>query len=528
MSPKRRRIVSDDESCANQHHSNCNITRRSCYFDTSSLCSLYDVPDGPLLSILSFCTKLESNWDQAKFALCTLSFLSKAMRERILALVQNSLPVDIDKSLLEPPPSSTSTSSFLSSSKSSSSSSISHASNCHCHDDMHTACKFHMKLKSLCLMFDDQVYKSIFIHILNSCNVSCLQTLSFHVHPTNCDLDLLNICDEMGVPLDRIHRAVLLSNWAFQEHVACILQQKQCPVKNLRLRFKIEETLHGHMFQSLSTSLEELHLEGWCSLPNPDSYLIARSLSCLANEFEHLTKLKHVDVLWPRLRRDVLISLKSYSLESLCLKGGLKIDNLDCPHLKKLTLILNTSMMDVGILHQCRKMLMDLTLVISNSSSIEYQLFSDDDDGLSAIIENLPVLKRFSLVTNAGHALNIKSSSLEEINLYDAPNLSFKSCICPKLQKICCRYQQQGLHRDQVGSGGGSGSDGNSSLRGAPFDGPLVAMDADTTGYLWELLELQKNTSGSSTGNLSFTIGNSQFVGMEVPKSCAVELLASG
>jgi hypothetical protein len=321
----------------------------------------------------------------------------------------------------------------------------------------------------------------------------------------------------MNVPFDRTHRAILLSNWAFQEHVAHVLDQKACHVRKLHLRFKIEETLCGDLFHAgcLSRSLEELSLEGWCSLPNPDSYLVARSLSCLVGgkEFENLSKLKHVDLFWPRLRRDVLSELKSMSLESLCLKGGLTIDKVDCPRLKKMTLILTSTnmMMDLRILNQCRDTLLDLTLIISNDCAIEY-LFVEY---LPDVIENLPVLKRLSLVTNASsHELHIRSSCLEEIHLYDAPNLYFKTCVCPKLQKIICRYQ--GLERDNHVGGP------TDSPPRVPFEVPLVSLDTADHSEL----TLLENTS-SSFGTFSFSIGNSQFVGTEVPKSCVVELLAA-
>lgn len=486
--PKRRRIISDDECwCDLDDGYYDHQSSSSSHYNSKSvnhpITSLYDIPDGPILLILSFCSssKLENNWDKVRFALKTLSRLSKSMRERILCLVR-SIPVDVKKSLLLEPY----TMSSIDHGSSSSSSS--------CYHDIRTICKYHMKIKSLSFMFNDQIYKSIFLHILNSCNLSCLQSLSLHVHPTSCNLDLLDTCDEIGVPLDRTHRAVLLSNWAFQETAARALEHKKAchGVKKMHLRFKIEEPLCGDLFRSLSKSLETLNLEGWCSLPNQDSYFVARSLSCLGCELEHLSKLKHVDFVWPRLRRDVLYRLKSSSLESLSLKGGLKIESLDCPCLKKMTLVFNTHMMDLRILKQCGGTLLDLTLIISNDS-IEYQKLFDD---LGNIVQHLSVLKRFSLVTGAPHELNIQSTCLEEINLCNAPRLLFKSCVCPKLQKISL----------------------NKDFPRAPFDVPWVPLNAADC-------RRELTTLPSAVGNLSFMIGECRFVGTQVPKSCVVEFI---
>jgi hypothetical protein len=411
MNPKRRRVVSSDDdfnelSFASELNTNLKLAGDSVcpnYPKFSKQQRLADIPDGPFLLILSFYYDTEDSLQAIKLAFQIFGFMSKTMREKVISLAQ-AAPVKLSKSFLVSP------------------------MDC---KDVEMVCKLRLKLDSLLFEFDDQVYKSVFTHVLNSCNIQAMHNISFNIHPTKCDLSLLQVSDQIGIPCDRNHRAILLSNMAFQEHVARILKQKQCTPRRLEIRFKIEESLYRPLLSNLSTNLEELKLEGWCSLPNPETYSTARSLSCLEEDLGYFPKLKIVSFCWPRMRRDMLIELKSSSIVSLSVSGGLNIQNLRCSSLKTLILVLNTGSVDLRIVRQCRSSLRDLTLQI-DSPSANASLY----DNISSLIEKLPSLKKFTLITRCSQDLVIRSSSLEELDLICAENMTLKQCICSDLKVV--------------------------------------------------------------------------------------------
>jgi len=138
-----------------------------------------------------------------------------------------------------------------------------------------------------------------------------------------------------------------------------------------------------------------------------------------------------VSFCWPRMRRDMLIELKSSSIVSLSVSGGLNIQNLRCSSLKTLILVLNTGSVDLRIVRQCRSSLRDLTLQI-DSPSANASLY----DNISSLIEKLPSLKKFTLITRCSQDLVIRSSSLEELDLICAENMTLKQCICSDLKVV--------------------------------------------------------------------------------------------
>lgn len=413
MSLKRRRVVSSDEDYNDLNvpfdldaklmqtdlHMKSSVTPK--YPACRKQTSIADIPDDPFLVILSYCSDSEDGLQRIKFAFRMWGYVSKIMREKVLSVAQ-ATPVNLSKS-------------FLISSK-----------GCL---DVEMACKLRIKLHSLCFKFVDQVYKSIFTHVLDSCEIEAISNISFPTHPTKCDLNLLKTSDEIGVPCDRNHRAILMSNMAFQEHIARIFEQKHCAPQRLEIRFKIEEKLHGPLLTNLSRNLEELKLEGWCSLPGQDTYLTARSLSCLEKVPGQFSKLKTVSFCWPRMRRDMLLKFESSSVETLSISGGLKIQHVNCPSLKTLRLVLNTGLIDFGIARQCRLTLQDLTLTIS-SVSANSSLY----ENITLLIESLSSLKKITLIAKCSQDFVIRSTSVEEIDLRRAENIVL-DCICPNLKK---------------------------------------------------------------------------------------------
>jgi len=414
MSPKRRRVVCSDENYRDLNFPfdlNAKLMQSDLHMESSMTpkyppCrkqkSIADIPDGPFLAILSYCSDSEEGLQRIKFAFRMFGYVSKIMREKVLSVAQ-ATPINLSKS-------------FLISSKGSL--------------DVEMVCKLRIKVHSLCFKFDDQVYKSIFTHVLDSCDIKAIRNISFPTHPTKCDLNLLKTSDQIGVPCNRNHRAILLSNMAFQEHIARIFDQKQCAPQSLEIRFKIEERLHGPLLTNLSRNLEELKLEGWCSLPRQDTYLTAQSLSCLEKVLGHFSKLKTVSFCWPRMRRDTLLEFESTSVETLSISGGLNIQNLKCPSLKTLRIVLNTGLIDFGIARQCRSTLQDVTLTIS-SPSANSSLY----EKITVLVESLSSLKKFTLVTKCSQDVVIRSTSVEEIDLRRAENIVL-DCICPNLKKM--------------------------------------------------------------------------------------------
>lgn len=413
VSPKRRRVVNFSEheipnekgtqepllleeqvatdvlsSISASSHDNCPTT-------------LLEIPDGPFLHMLSFLSGGES-LDIIRNGLEILAPACIAMNQKLTSLA-HSTPVHVNKT-------------FINSSKG-----ISYFKMINRHQ---------MKLQSLCMQFDDQVYKSIFYHTLETCNLDSMKELSVHIHPTKCDVDLLDLSDQVGVPCNKIHRAILLSNMTFQKHMADLLSEKQHEISKFHMRFKVEEKLHNALISNVAQHLKELELEAWCSLPGQDPYSTAKSLICLEKELHHLSKLKSISFSWPRIRSDMLLEFESASLENLSLSGGLKIQILKCPNLKRLNLVMYNNNIDFRIIQQCKASLEELTLKITHCSR-DLSVY----EKLVSIVNSAPKLRKFRLITRNQGVLTITSSSLEELDMTAAKNIVFK-VQCPNLVSL--------------------------------------------------------------------------------------------
>lgn len=281
------------------------------------------------------------------------------------------------------------------------------------------------------MQFDDIVYKSVFFHTLSTCDIENLREVSLHLHPSKCDVALLNVSDDVGVPIDKTHRSILLCNKAFQENVANVLSRRKCNIEKLHMRFKVEEKVHSALLENIAHSLEELQLEGWCSLPGEQPFTSAKSLMCFEKELKSLPKMKSICFSWPRIRRDMLLELESKSVQHIALSGGLKIQRLKCPNLRSLNLTIHTNTVtDLKIIEESRLSLNELVLTSSNQSN--YPSFYED---LGAMLRNCPNLRKFKLNTRNQQELRLESSSLKEVDLTGSKSMIYKFA-CPKLVKL--------------------------------------------------------------------------------------------
>jgi len=67
-----------------------------------------------------------------------------------------------------------------------------------------------MKLSGIDFLVDSSVDKSVFVHLLKSCDISSLQSLSFQAHAikNSCDANLLKTAENIGVTFDEVQRSL--------------------------------------------------------------------------------------------------------------------------------------------------------------------------------------------------------------------------------------------------------------------------------------------------------------------------------
>jgi hypothetical protein len=161
--------------------------------------------------------------------------------------------------------------------------------------------------------------------------------------------------------------------------------------------------------------------------------------SFLLEAIESLSSLETLHLFIP----DYICSIQSKSLQTLEFSTSDELVKCLCPALENLTLALKNPGTS-QLLSDCTHSIRQLTL--------DYCYYFDDDPidvtdtCLTEIIQGMPLLEKLKIIGGSSDGdiyLDIKSNSLQEINLKDCENSFYvSSCICPNLKSLECMYSQ--------------------------------------------------------------------------------------